>query len=241
MLAAIALLSPHAAACAETRAPLPTGRCQRISFEGSVEAGQVFRRLIGGGLEVMLRPETSRFSGWEVEIVPAVSEGTYPDYAALATPPYRSVNPLLINTAYGMRAQDAVAWNPRSFQWIATPAQYRGAAAAYFSYLDPQGSHATMGSSEAMAMLVRLPSESSTGELKIMDARLAPGHADQTRQAAGVTPATVRAAHTLEPLGTGESPQTGGLHWLRFEVTLWAPASWKVPHGLPGDKSQCAH
>jgi hypothetical protein len=206
-----------------------------------VTTGHVYRRAIGGGLELVIRPEGLDFSGWELQIVPTASEEIYPDYAALATPPYQSVNPLLINTAYGMRAQDAVAWNPRTFQWVARPEQYRRAAEAYFSYLEPRGPHATMDSGKAMAALVRLPAESSTGVLRILDARLAPGQADQTAQAAGVTPAAIHEAHTLEPLDKGESPQSGGLHWLRFEVTLGVPVDWRPASGLRGDRSKCGH
>ena len=57
------------------------------------------------------------------------------DYAELATPPYRSVNPLLISTDYGFRSQDAVGWNPRRFRFAGTAAEFSALEAIYRNYV----------------------------------------------------------------------------------------------------------
>ena len=97
------------------------GRCKRITVEGEVVAGRGFEREIGGGLTIGLDPVES---GWAVRVVPTRGVRGEHDYAELATPPYRSVNPLLVTTGFGFRAQDVVGWNPRRFQFAASPAEF---------------------------------------------------------------------------------------------------------------------
>src|SRR3982751_5665863 len=83
-------------------------------FEGEVRAGQQYVKGIGGGIELMLEPLPS---GWILRVLPVGVGRPEHDYAELATPPYRSVNPLSISTDFSFRAQDAVAWNPRRFRF----------------------------------------------------------------------------------------------------------------------------
>src|SRR5579871_6468917 len=89
-----------------------TATCTRAVMEGEVWAGQRFEKRIGNGLEVMLEPLES---GWILRVLPVGAPRPEHDYAELASPPYRSVSPLLISTDFSFRAQDAVAWNPRHF------------------------------------------------------------------------------------------------------------------------------
>ena len=77
--------------------------------------GRAMSARSGNGLEVMLEPLAS---GWILRVLPASGPRPAHDYAELATPPYRSVSPLLISTDYSFRAQDAVAWNPRRFRYV---------------------------------------------------------------------------------------------------------------------------
>ena len=115
---------------------LPATACVSAVSEGEVAAGEKFSRVIGGGLSIMIDPLSPKQdeNGWDLRVLPT---GAHPkvDYAALATPPYQSMNPVVITTEYGFRAQDIVAWNPRHFQFFTKPAQAAAAQHAYDAYM----------------------------------------------------------------------------------------------------------
>ena len=50
----------------------------------------------------------------------------------LATPPYESISQREVGTTFGIRAQDAIGWNPRSFRFFTNPALFRKAQKLYF-------------------------------------------------------------------------------------------------------------
>src|SRR5580700_3176176 len=115
-LACVLTLGSVVSECrAASRASKPGG-CVRGVLEGEVRAGSSYVRPIGSGLEVMLEPLAS---GWILRVLPIGVTRPAHDYAELATPPYQSVNPLLISTDFSFRAQDVVAWNPRQFRFVA--------------------------------------------------------------------------------------------------------------------------
>ena len=89
-------------------------RCSRAVIEGEVRAGGGFRASFGGGLDFVLEPTAL---GWVVRVLPTGEGRKSVDYAEVATPPYRSVSPLLVSTDFSFRAQDAVGWNPRRFRY----------------------------------------------------------------------------------------------------------------------------
>ena len=95
------------------------------------EAGQGFVKVIGNGLEVMLEPLAS---GWILRVLPVGVPRPEHDYAELASPPYRSVSPLLISTDFSFRAQDAVAWNPRHFRFAEDTNMFAEMSEAYKEY-----------------------------------------------------------------------------------------------------------
>jgi hypothetical protein len=138
--------------------------------------------------------------------------GTRPphDFAELATPPYRSPNPLLLSTDFSFRAQDAIAWNPREFHYFTTASQLNTAEQAYQASLREPNRPA------AGAALFPLLGQACTGELRITDARIVAGTADQSAMASTVASHFAQTAHTL---ATDAAPtKLGRLAGLRFRV-----------------------
>ena len=131
-------------------------------------------------------------SGWVVRVVPAHGARGSHDFAELATPPYRSPNPLLLTTDFSFRAQDAVAWNPREFHFFTTLAQMQIAERAYAATLKEPNRPA------AGAALYPMLAEACTAELQITDARIAGGSADQTVMAGTVASHFAQTAHTVD-------------------------------------------
>lgn len=207
------------------------GACLEEVFEGEVRAGQGFERPIGNGLEVTLEP---RASGWVVRMFPAKGPRPVYDYAELATPPYQSVNALLLSTDFSFRAQDAVGWNPRRFHFAPDAEAYRRLLKAYEAYRTTPPPSAA-----AQAELVRVVGQMSEGELQIVDAHLAPGTADQTPAAAAVASHFLETAHRLDQPQDGRATPLGRLNWVRFRVRLELPASFVVPHGVGTQRHFC--
>jgi hypothetical protein len=202
--------------------------CQSASFEGEVRAGESFARPLGNGMVFKL--EAVR-AGWIVRVLPATGVRPAQDAAELATPPYNSVTPLAVTTDYSFRAQDAVAWNPRRFQFAGSAADMARLAAAYNVYL------AHSDDAAAGERLAELASGSATGELQLLDARLIPGAANQGQMAAAVASHFSQTPHTLEQ-AQGSTP-LGAITWMRFRVTLHLPKEFPVATGLGADRSGC--
>jgi hypothetical protein len=165
----------------------------------------------------------------------------YPDALLLATLPYNSINEREIGTTFGLRAQDAIGWNPRSFHFLSSASDFRDAQ-QWFRQMVARGVNATStGSSgdqnKAMAQLLQLQGRASSGQFRIVDARIVPGIADPQPFARGWALAASRMQYEVVPALPGESTQRGRLAWMRFALTLWLPARWKVPaqwHAVPG-------
>jgi hypothetical protein len=191
--------------------------CPSLQFDGEVEAGKSFRRSIDASHTFVLE---SLVSGWIVRVLPGSGPRPVHDYAELATPPYRSPNPILISTDFSFRAQDAIAWNPREFHYFTTSAQLSTATRAYEATLrDPN--HPAAG-----AALFPLLPQSCTAELRILDARIAGGTADQSAMAATVASHFAQTAHTLE---TSAAPtRLGRIMMLKFRVRFQGSVS--SPH-----------
>lgn len=183
--------------------------CPSTTFEGVVEAGKSFRHALGASQEFVLE---SVASGWVIRVVPSHGGRGQHDFAELATPPYRSPNPLLITTDFSFRAQDAVAWNPRGFRFFTTAGQMGVAERAYAATLKEPNRPA------AGAALYPLLAEACTAELQITDARIAGGTADQTLAASTVATHFAQTAHTVD---TAAAPtKLGRIQLLRFRVRV---------------------
>ncbi len=151
-------------------------------------------------------------SGWIVRVLPANGARPAHDFAELATPPYRSPNPLLVSTDFSFRAQDAIAWNPREFRFFTTGRQMSIAERAYVATLK-EPDRPSVG-----AALFPLLTEACTAELRIVDARIVGGTADQTQAAAAVAQHFAQTAHTVE---TNAPPsKLGRIVWMRFRVRI---------------------
>jgi len=223
------------------------GTCRREAIEGQVKAGEGFSRKIGGGLAVMLEPLAS---GWIVRVIPANGMRGDHDYAELATPPYESVNPLLVTTDFAFRAQDAVGWNPRRFRFASSVAAFEGLRDDYRK-LRGTGAHgfgqpfSAPGLSAAErqrveADLAHRVSGAAEGELEIMDAGLVGGTANQGPNAALVSSHFNRTAHIEEKQADGGTTPLGKIDWLRFRITLMLPQGFGADGGAKTVAAVCS-
>ena len=192
-------------ACLQARA----ATCPSLQFDGEVSGDQSFSRSLAATHTFLLERIAS---GWIIRVLPPGGPRPAHDYAELATPPYRSPNPLLISTDFAFRAQDAVAWNPRGFNFFTSPAQLAAAAKAY------EATVREPNRPSAGAALFPLIAGACSAELRILDARIAGGTADQTAMAATVASHFAETAHTVE---TDTAPtKLGRIVSMRFRVTV---------------------
>src|ERR1700722_5131673 len=158
-LACVLVLGPGATECRAASGASKAGGGVRGVLEGEVKAGSEYVRPIGEGLEVMLEPLAS---GWILRVLPVGVARPAHDYAELATPPYQSVNPLLISTDFSFRAQDAVGWNPREFRFAADGRSFMQLSEIYGEYR-----RSSTPSENVKARLAELVSRAPQGRLEI--------------------------------------------------------------------------
>jgi len=220
--------------------------CAEVVLSGEVAANHEWKQPFGQGwvFRVMpIQPGSAGYSGWDL-VVDREQPAGFPDALLLATPPYNSISEREVGTTFGLRAQDAIGWNPRSFRFLTDPTAFREGQ-KQFQILGAS-SHAMQpsaaGSREAMALerLLTLNQKSSAGQFRILDARLAPGTADAAPYAEKWAIRSARTPHTLaSPAGTKATP-LGQFDWMRFSITLWLPRTWKAPNGMPVVQAPCA-
>ena len=212
--------------------------CQRLVLDGDVSAGREWTAPIGEGWRFRLVPILAldgALSGWDM-VVDRIPPSGFPDALYLATPPYNSISEREIATTYGLRAQDTIGWNPRSFRYLTDPAAFREAQQDYHFAFELHHDPAPKKMiAAASARLLKLTEGASAGELKILDAHLSPGIADPAPFAQGWARASSQTQHELDPSPGGKKASLGTLNWMRFEVVLWLPPGWKPP---PGEKVQ---
>lgn len=186
--------------------------CLAVTFEGVVTQGQAYTHPLTPALDFKLEAVPA---GWMVRVLAHGAPRPLHDAAELANPPYRSPTPILISTDFAFRAQDAIAWNPRTFRFFTSSFQVAAAEEAYQATLrDPF--HPAAG-----AALYPLLARAREATLQILDAEIAGGTANQTAAAATVATHFAETAHTVR----ADLPPTplGTILGLRFRVTL--PAS----------------
>ena len=229
-------------------APLKS-ECTRIVFEGEVSAGGSWTVPVGEGwvFRVLpIQPIQAAYSGWDL-VVDRQPPAGFPDALLLATMPYNSINEREIGTTFGLRAQDAIGWNPRSFRFIASPGDFREARQLFRSLPATTGIQSATGGSgkpkqddrQVMARLLEIQEHAAAGELRIVDAHIVPGVADPAPYAQAWAEASSRTPHTVEEAPGGKSGALGAFKWMRFAVTLWLPAGWVVPASLQGQRTAC--
>ncbi len=210
----------------------PARHCMRVELEGEVSAGQEWKAAFGQGWRFRVVPIVGH-SGWDL-VVDRDPPAGYPDALLLATPPYDSINEREIGTTFGLRAQDAVGWNVRSFHFLTNAAVFVKAQ-QWFLQIAPGGTKISGSRDEenrAMQRLLELRKGASNGQLRILDARLVPGTRDPQPFAQGWALAFPRTQHEIEQGPAGPASAEGRLAWMRFSIALWLPAGWRFAPGL---------
>jgi hypothetical protein len=214
--------------------------CTKVILEGDVNAGKEWKAPMGEGWVfriVPIPPLKAGYAGWDL-VVDRDQPAGFPDALYLATPPYRSISEREIGTTYGLRAQDAIGWNPRSFRFLADPPAFRQAQQLYLSGLTGDSEH---GSEDrgTMSRLLDLEKGAAQGQLRILDAHLSPGVADPAPFAQRWAVAGARMQHETDASAAGSSSARGALSWMRFRLTLWLPPNWKPAPGLHPARAAC--
>lgn len=192
-------------------------RCTVSSFEGQVSYGQTYRHAINSNLELVLDPLPS---GWLLRVLPIGKPRPQHDYAELATPPYQSVTPLAVSTDFSFRAQDAIAWNPRNFRFVAESDAFNRLMMAYNNYIGAQDS---VSRRSAEGRLTSLVQQAQSGELRILDAKIVAGTADQAGLAAMVASHLSETAHSVVATHGETISPLGRITWFRFRISLRLP------------------
>jgi len=230
--------------------------CRKMVLAGEVGANQEWRAAFGQGWVfrlVPIQPGNAGYSGWDL-VVDRDPPAGFPDALLVATPPYNSINEREVGTTFGLRAQDAIGWNPRSFRFLTTPEGFHQSRQLYLSLSGdgqirlaepastPRNTSANknLPAVRATQRLMQLERQSSAGQFRILDARLAPGVSDAASYAENWALASPKTRHTLESSTTGKSTPLGELHWIQFSITLWLPASWKTPAALHATRAACS-
>jgi hypothetical protein len=234
-----------AAARSQAAAPqLPV--CEKVVLLGEVNAGQEWKAAFGQGwvFRVLpIVPGKAGYSGWDL-VVDREQPAGFPDALMVATPPYNSINQREVGTTFGLRAQDVIGWNPRSFRFLTSPDAFKESR-KQFQVLGGtrQVAEAPAASSrEGMAMQrqLKINEKASAGQFRIQEARLTPGVSDAAPYAENWALASPRTPHKFEPAAMGKPTPLGELHWIRFSVTLWLPAGWKAPAEIHAERTECS-
>jgi hypothetical protein len=227
----------------------PSGQCQRVVMQGTVDAGREWSQSFGQGWVFRVVPIKDH-SGWDLVVDRAGGAG-FPDALLLATPPYESISQREVGTTFGIRAQDAIGWNPRSFRFFTNPALFRKAQKLYFELRgkpdanrhDQKAVEHVKGSKDetdlnaASKSLSDMLAQSAAGQFRIVDARLTPGTANPLPYAQNWALQQRNTPHTV--VATTSPTPYGELHSLQFEITLWLPEGWKAPKALRPTPAPC--
>ncbi len=151
-------------------------------------------------------------------MLPTSGDRPEQDFAEVATPPFRSINPLLLTTDFGFRAQDVVGWNPRTFHYVGTAASFAAAQRAYRATLSSR-----VPTREQEMAVTQVVMGALEGRLEVVDAALTPGTADQSASASLVSSHFASTAHTFRAPEGGEAGPLGKVLSLRFRVRLSEP------------------
>lgn len=227
--------------------------CGKIVLHGEVSAGHQWKVAIGEGWVFRLLPipkdkTTAGMDGWDL-VVDREEPAGFPDALLLATPPYNLINSREIGTTYGLRAQDAIGWDPRHFRFMTNRNAFRQAQRLYL-FLDRYGELGGKAKAvargrrkkalkRAMARFEKLAKESSPGEFDIVDARLTPGIGPVKPYAANWALQSAKVQHRDEPPPSATPTPLGTLDWIRFSVTLWVPGSWRATKGIEQPRTPC--
>jgi len=216
--------------------------CTKVTVAGEVQAGQEWKQAFGQGWFFRLVPiqaGNAGYSGWDLAVDREPGVG-FPDALLLATPPYDSISEREMGTTFGLRAQDAIGWNPRSFRFLTDAAALQKGQKLYVEL---------HGASEAKARagkgLMDLMKQASAGQLQVLNSRIVPGTGDAAPFAKRWAMQSSKTQHTDEPgQASGKMsvqvPARGELRWMQFRITLWLPAGWKAAKGVEAVRTGCS-
>lgn len=229
-------------------------RCEEIVLTGEVSAEHEWTKPFGEGWVFRVLPISESKTapgadGWDL-VVDRKRQTGYPDALMLASPPYHLINEREVATKFGLRAQDAIGWNPRTFRFMTNRADFREAQ-RLFRALDHRGAFnakPTIQDSvrkerafqQAMRRFVKLTQRSSPGEFRILDAHLTPGNGKVKPYAMNWAQQSASTPHTDEPAAGGQATPLGSLEWMRFKVTLWLPKGWRTPGKIRAGPAPCS-
>ena len=221
----------------------PPLSCTKIVLTGQVSAGQLWSQAFGQGwvFQVLpIQPGKDGYTGWDL-VVDRDPPAGFPDALLLATPPYDSINEREIGTTYGLRAQDAIGWNPRSFRFLIDRAALDRGQRLFQILHDKAMDAPAMNSrrSAALQRLLTINQKSSAGQFQILNAQLAPGVADAAPFAERWAIQSPRTPHTVVPSSRGKASPQGELDWMQFSITLWLSPAWKTPKGVTAVRARC--
>ncbi len=220
--------------------------CTRIVLTGQAAAGQEWSQPIGQGWVfrvIPIQPGSEKYTGWHL-VVDRDPPFGYPDALLVATPPYYSISEREVATTFGLRAQDAIGWNPRSFRFLTSPDALRDAQNQFRAlggtkiWKEKPGPSPRQQAAEQQ--LLEINSKSSAGQFRVLDARLTPGIADAAPFAQRWALQSSRTPHTIVPSATGKATPLGELEWMRFSITLWLPANWRAPKDVHSAPALCS-
>jgi hypothetical protein len=171
-VAVILSLLAVAFASANPRYPAEIAKPE-ITFGGELSAGKSIHHAIGSNLVFWLVPSPASFGkGWDIEVMPKGNpESGFPEYAAMATPPYHMYKPTYVNASYGVSAQQAVAMSPRKFYFVETADDSQAASAVVNTVVYSLDWQSRKDSLAAQAAEIAL----GAGELTIVQSRITPG------------------------------------------------------------------
>lgn len=216
------------------------GSCSKLTIEGEDVSGQEWSAPMGQGWVFRVVPiqPADRYSGWDL-VVDREQPVGFPDALLLATPPYGSLNEREVGTTYGLRAQDAIGWNPRSFRFLTNIVTLQQAQQAYRILQLGSQPNSQRPAPKATDRLLGLIGSASNGEFRILDARLAPGMADPAPYAQKWALSASRTPHEVVSLPQGAGSPRGSLVWMRFSITLWLPAGWHAAGKWASESTPC--
>jgi len=231
---------------AHQAAAAPSPACTKIVLTGQADASHPWSQPFGQGWSFRVLPiqaGKAGYTGWDL-VVDRDPPAGFPDALLVATPPYYSISEREVATTFGLRAQDAIGWNPRSFHFLTDPEALRegqkqfralGPTKIWTEKPEPSGREQA-----AEQRLLEINRKSSPGQFRILNARLTPGIADAAPFAQRWALQSSRTPHTIAPSATGQATALGELEWIRFSITLWLPKNWPVPKSVQSTLAPCA-
>ena len=226
-------------------AAAPPAACTKIMLTGEADSTHEWSQPFGQGWSFRVLPiqaGKTGYTGWDL-VVDRDRPAGFPDALLVATPPYYSISEREVATTFGLRAQDAIGWNPRSFHFLTDPdalregqKQFRALGGTKIWTEKPEPSSREQAAEQRLLEINR---KSSPGQFRILNARLTPGIADAAPFAQKWALQSSRTPHTIAPSATGQATPLGELDWIRFSITLWLPKNWRAPSDLKATPASC--